>query len=380
MLDVAVVGGGIVGLATAHALADAGLDVAVLEKEDRVAAHQSGNNSNVLHSGVYYAPGSLKAATVRAGREQLQRFCAEHGVFLDVCGKVIVATDDEELPRLDALGARAEANGIAVERLGPDGLRDVEPHATGIAALRVPSAAIVDFTAVCHTLARLVGDVRLSTRVTAVHEQRLDHVVVETTAGDVQARRVVNCAGLWSDRVAALHARPDVRIVPFRGEYYALADEKTHLVRALIYPVPDPAFPFLGVHLTRGIDGGIHCGPNAVFPLTQLPRFVGYRGFRALARRHWRMGASELARSLSTRRFARSLQRLVPEVVAGDLRPATPGVRAQAVAPDGSLVDDFVIRHSDRVVDVLNAPSPAATASLEIGRVISEEVIRRAAG
>ncbi|HET7654817.1 MAG TPA: L-2-hydroxyglutarate oxidase [Acidimicrobiales bacterium] len=379
MLDVAVVGGGIVGLATARALAGAGLDVAVLEKEDRVAAHQSGNNSNVLHSGVYYPPGSMKAATVRAGREQLQRFCAEHGVFLDVCGKVIVATDQDELARLDALAARADANGVAVERLGPEGLHDVEPHAAGVAALHVPSAAIVDFTAVCQTLARLVGDVRLSTRVTAVHEQR-DRVTVETTSGDVTARRIVNCAGLWSDRVASLHARPDVRIIPFRGEYHALADEKTHLVRALIYPVPDPAFPFLGVHLTRGVDGGIHCGPNAVFPLTQLPRVVGYRGFRALARQHWRMGASELARSLSKKRFAASLQRLVPEVDAGDLRPATPGVRAQAVAPDGSLVDDFVIRHTDRVVDVLNAPSPAATAALEIGRLISEEVIRHAAG
>ncbi len=310
----------------------------------------------------------------------MQRFCEEHGVLLDVCGKVVVATDEEELPRLGTLGARAEANGIVAERLGPAGLRDVEPHATGIAALHVPSAAIVDFTAVCHVLARLVGDVRLSTRVTGVHEQRGARVVLETTSGDVEARRVVNCAGLWSDRVAALHARPDVRIVPFRGEYHTLAGDKAHLVRALIYPVPDPAFPFLGVHLSRGIDGRIHCGPNAVFPLTQLPRFVGYRGFRALAREHWRMGASEVARSLSKKRFARSIRRLVPGVEAADLRPSPPGVRAQAVARDGTLVDDFVIRHSGRVVDVLNAPSPGATASLEIGRAISEEVIRRAAG
>lgn len=379
MLDVAVIGGGIVGLATAHALAAAGLDVAVLEREDRVAAHQSGRNSNVLHSGVYYAPGSLKARTVAVGRAAMAAFCAEHDLPIDVCGKVIVATAPAELPRLDALAERAAANGIEVERLGPGGLRDVEPHATGLAALRVPSAAIVDFPAVCRALAALVGDVRLSTGVVGLAE-RNDRVVVSTTRGDVDARAVVNCAGLQSDRVAALHRPPDVRIVPFRGEYYALTDAKVHLVRSLVYPVPDPAFPFLGVHLTRGLDGGVHCGPNAVFPLRELPRHVGYRGFRRLARRHWRTGAAEVLRSLSRRRFAASLRRLVPEVEAGDLVPAPAGVRAQAVAPDGSLLDDFVLRESGRVVDVLNAPSPAATAALEIGRVISEAVAGRVAG
>jgi L-2-hydroxyglutarate oxidase len=378
VLDVAVIGGGIVGLATAHALAAAGLDVAVVEKEDRVAAHQSGRSSNVLHSGVYYTPGSLKARTVAAGRAAMLAFCAEHGLRVDECGKVIVAATAEELPRLDALAERAIANGVTIERLGPSGLADVEPHATGLAALRVPSAAVVDFAAVCRTLAALVGDVRLSTAVVGLVE-RPDHVVVQTTNGDVDARAVVNCAGLHSDRVAAFHARPDVRIVPFRGEYFELVESKSHLVRALIYPVPDPAFPFLGVHLTRGPDGSVHCGPNAVFPLRELPRFAGYRGFRRLARRHWRTGVTEVARSRSRRRFAASLQRLVPDVDAGDLRPAPAGVRAQAVASDGSLVDDFVIRESARIVDVLNAPSPAATAALEIGRVISEAVRRHVA-
>lgn len=374
-----MIGGGIVGLATAHALTKAGLDVAVVEKEDRVAAHQSGNNSNVLHSGIYYAPGSLKAATVRAGRDAMRTFCAEHGITLDVCGKVIVATEPGELARLDALAERADANGIACERLGPDGLRDVEPHATGLAALHVPSAAIVDFTAVCRTLARLVGDVRLSTAVLGLREQP-DRVVVETTGGDVEARAVVNCAGLWSDRVAAMHDAPDVRIVPFRGEYFELAGDRAHLVRSLIYPVPDPAFPFLGVHLTRTLGGGVHCGPNAIFPLLQLPRYVGDAGFRRLARRHWRTGASEIARSLSKRRFTASLQRLVPDVDARDLHRAPAGTRAQAVAKDGTLVDDFMIRRTRRIVDVLNAPSPAATASLEIGRVVSEAVRANAAG
>jgi L-2-hydroxyglutarate oxidase len=385
VLDVVVIGAGIVGLATARALTDAGLDVAVVEKEDRVAAHQSGRNSNVLHSGIYYAPGSLKATTVAEGRATMQTFCAEHDIATDVCGKVIVATEPDEIPRLDALAERGVANGIAVERLGPDGLRDVEPHAAGVAALRVPSAAIVDFAAVCRTLARLVGDVRLSTAVVALRE-RGDRVVVETTAGEIVAGAVVNCAGLHCDRIAALHAAVDVRIVPFRGEYHELVPSRRHLVRTLIYPVPDPGFPFLGVHLTRGLDGAVHCGPNAVLAtaregyrrrdvrLADVRETVTFAGFRSLARRHWRTGASEVARSLSRRRFARSLQRLVPEVDARDLVPAPAGVRAQAVGADGALLDDFVIRRSSRIVDVLNAPSPAATAALAIGRVVSDAV------
>lgn len=378
--DVAVVGGGIIGLATARAVLTARPDLrlVVLEREAEVATHQSGRNSNVLHSGIYYRPGSLKATMAARGRSSMVAFCAEHGIPHEVCGKVVVATRDVDLPRLDELERRAVANGVAVERIGPERLRDLEPHVTGIAALHVPETGITDFGVVSRTLAGLVeaagGAVRTGVRV----EQLLGSstVVVQTDADPVTASVVVNCAGLWSDVLART---TDVRIVPFRGEYLDLAPAKHSLVRNLVYPVPDPAFPFLGAHLTRSIHGGVHAGPNAVLALARDgyswgridPRearaLVAFPGMRAIARRYWRTGAAEVFRSWSRTLMARELSRLVPGITAGDLTPSPAGVRAQAVAADGALLDDFVIRQAPGRIHLVNAPSPGATASLEIG-------------
>ena len=382
-VDVIVIGGGIVGLATARALTSRGVTVTVIEKEPAVALHQTGRNSGVLHSGIYYRPGSLKAATVRAGREAMLRFCEQHGVAHEVPGKVIVATSTDEVPRLDALEARARAQDIPVERLGPDGLRDHEPHAAGVAALRVPTAGLVDFPAVARAMAAEL-DVRLSTAVTSIVGRR-----VETTSGAFAAKRIVGCAGLQSDRVARMTGAPDtgVRIVPFRGEYHDVVGASRSLVRDLIYPVPDPAFPVLGVHLTRSLDGRVHAGPNAVLALARegyswrtaragdLAAMARHRGVWQVARRHWRTGLDEVHRSLRRRELARALQRLVPELDAADLVPAPAGVRAQAVDRDGELLDDFVIEETETAVNVVNAPSPAATASLAIGDRVSERVL-----
>ncbi len=392
-VDVVVVGGGIVGLATALALLGRrpGTSLVVLEKEERLAAHQTGRNSGVIHSGLYYKPGSLKAATCTRGRGLLERFCEEHGVRFERCGKVVVATRDDEVPRLEELERRGRANGLAgVRRVGPAELREREPHAAGIAALVVPETGIVDYAEVARAYAKEVarrgGEVRTGARVTGVR-RREGGVVVESTAGEVQARVMVACAGLASDRVARMAGlQSGVSIVPFRGEYWMLAPAREDLVRHLVYPVPDPAFPFLGVHFTRRIGGGVEAGPNAVLALAR----EGYRrgafdardawdvarwpGFWRMARRHWRAGLAEQARSLSRAAFARACAALVPEVRAEDLAPGGAGVRAQAVARDGALVDDFAIAEAERMVHVLNAPSPAATASLAIG----EDVATRA--
>ncbi|QGG96357.1 L-2-hydroxyglutarate oxidase [Actinomarinicola tropica] len=386
--DVLVVGAGIVGLATARALqhAEPARRVVVVDKEPDVAWHQTGRNSGVVHSGVYYRPGSLKARLVAEGRAELRDLCRDRGLPFVACGKLVVATRRQELDALDEIERRAEANGVAVERLGPEGIREVEPHAAGLAALRVPSAAVVDFGAVARALAddvRADGEVRLGAAVDAL---RPTSAAVEVDVGDttLRAGQVVNCAGLHADVLArrAGH-RSDVRIVPFRGEYHELAPHRRELVRALIYPVPDPRFPFLGVHLTRMVDGSVHVGPNAVLALAR----EGYRwrdvdlrevrelaaspALRGLARRHWRTGAGEVARSASRQLVARTVRRLVPGVGADDLVRAGAGVRAQACRPDGTLVDDFVVERSGRIVHVLNAPSPAATASLAIGRHVA---------
>ena len=359
------------------------MTVVVLEKEAAVATHQTGRNSGVLHSGIYYRRGSLKAETVRAGREAMLRFCAEHGIAHEVPGKVIVATAPDELDRLAALEARAHEQDIPIERLGPDGLRDVEPHAAGIAALRVPTAGLVDFPAVARAIAAEL-DVRLSTAVTGIVGRR-----VETTAGAFAARRIVSCAGLQSDRIARMTGAPDtgVRIVPFRGEYHDVVGPSRELVRDLIYPVPDPAFPFLGVHLTRGLDGHVHAGPNAVLALARegyrwrtasaadLVAMARHPGVWQVGRRHWRTGLGEVHRSLRRSELARALQRLVPELDPADLVPAPAGVRAQAVDRDGNLLDDFVIEETETAVNVVNAPSPAATASLEIGDRVAARVL-----
>ncbi len=390
--DVVVVGAGIVGLATARAIQETqpSARVVVLDKEDAPARHQSGRNSGVIHAGVYYAPGSEKARMCTAGRISMVEYCRAHGVAHEVCGKVVVALDDEERARLADLERRCRANGVRVEAIGPERLREIEPHAAGVAALHVLDTGIADYPAVCRSLVAEIeaagGSLRLDTAVLAGAEHP-DGLVVETTGGAVAARRVVTCAGLQADRVAAAVSGPEaaagLHIVPFRGEYFELRPERSHLVRTLIYPVPDPQFPFLGVHLTRGIEGHVHVGPNAVLALAregyswravdgrELRDTVSFPGFRKLAAKHWRFGATEVVRSISRGRFTRALQRLVPEVRSADLRPAPSGVRAQAVTSAGDLVDDFEFRRVGRALHVLNAPSPAATASLEIGRTIA---------
>ena len=383
-----VIGGGIVGLATAYRLTldrpDA--EVTLLEKEHRLAAHQTGHNSGVIHAGVYYRPGSLKARLCGAGNRSMVDFCTRHGVPVRVCGKLVVAADETELPRLRALHDRSVANGLDVRLLTGGEAAEYEPAVRCAGALHVASTGIVDFTAVCATLARLAeragARIRLGVRVTAVTVRGREQVV-GTSAGDVVADVLVNCAGLHADRVARLAGAPvPARIVPFRGEYFELRPERRELVRGLVYPVPDPRFPFLGVHLTRMIDGSVHAGPNAVLALARegyswnrinLPEAVDlatYPGLWRLARHHLPYGLAEVRRSLSRRHFARSLARLVPEVTRHDLVPAPAGVRAQAVAPDGSLVDDFLIVRTGHQVHVLNAPSPAATSSLEIAKEI----------
>lgn len=393
-VDVAVIGGGIVGMATAMAvLSRRRVSLAVLEKEDHLAAHQTGNNSGVIHSGLYYKPGSLKARNCTAGREALYRFCAEHGIAAERCGKVVVATREEQLPALEELRRRGEANGLTgLRRLRPEEIREVEPHAAGLAGLIVPQTGIVDYVQVTEAYAGEVrrngGEVRLGAPVRRiVHDNGA--MVLETGAGEVRCRSLINCAGLQSDRVARLAGvEPGVRIVPFRGEYFELALERRNLVVNLIYPVPDPEFPFLGVHFTRMISGGVEAGPNAVlafkregytrwsFSARDLLDAFSYVGFWRMAGRYWRMGLGELWRSWNKRAFVRALQALLPEITAGDLVPGGAGVRAQALDGDGRLVDDFRIVEARRQVHVLNAPSPAATASLSIGEAIADLALK----
>ncbi|MEU0845499.1 L-2-hydroxyglutarate oxidase [Streptomyces sp. NPDC005962] len=392
--DVLVIGGGIVGLSTAYAITRAapGTRVTVLEKEAGPARHQTGRNSGVIHSGIYYRPGSLKARFAVRGAAEMVKFCAEYGIAHEVTGKLIVATERSELPRLHALVQRGRENGIPVRELGPAQITEYEPWVRGLAAIHVGTTGVCDFGAVAAQLARLARDAGASVRygagVTRIG-RRPSAVAVRTADGTVlRARALVNCAGLQCDRVARLAGDdPGMRIVPFRGEYFELAPSRTSLVNGLVYPVPDPAFPFLGVHLTRGIDGGVHLGPNAVPALAregytwhtlrprELAGTLAYPGAWRIARRHWRYGAGELRRSLSKRAFTDAVRRLLPDVTPDDLIAAPAGVRAQAVLPDGTLVDDFLISQTPRAVHVLNAPSPAATASLPIGREVARRVL-----
>ncbi|UCM88797.1 L-2-hydroxyglutarate oxidase [Streptomyces marincola] len=388
--DVLVIGGGIVGLSTARALRAArpGLRVTVLEKEAAPGRHQTGRNSGVIHSGVYYRPGSRKARFAVRGAAELVAFCAERGIPHAVPGKLIVATEPAELPRLHELAQRARRNGVPVHELGPAQIQEYEPAVRGIAALRVETTGQCDFGAVARELARDVT-VRTSAEVVAVDRRRGRGVAVRTARGEVvRARAMVNCAGLYSDRIARLAGdEPGLRIVPFRGEFYRLRPERSWLVRGLVYPVPDPAFPFLGVHLTAGRDGEVHIGPNAVPALAregydwrtvrvrELAATAAYAGVWRMARRHWRYGAGELRRSLSRRAFTTAVRRLLPEVREEDLLPARAGVRAQAVRADGTLADDFEIAEAPHTVHVLNAPSPAATACLPIGREVATRLL-----
>ena len=391
-VDVLVVGGGIVGLAAAHRLLEESPSsrIAVIEKEAAVASHQTGHNSGVIHSGIYYRPGSSKARTCVRGSGLMKEFCRAHGIRFDECGKVVVALEEDELPRLEELHRRGTANGVpGLEMIGPERLREIEPHSAGMRALHVPGAAIIDYSEVARKLADLIrargGEVRTGTRVTGIREDG-DALVVETSGGAWRTKYLISCAGLHSDRVARMEGGdPGTRIVPFRGEYYEISEERSGLVRGLIYPVPDPEFPFLGVHFTRRIQGGVEAGPNAVLAFSRegyrksqvrprdLAETLFYPGFWRLARKYWRTGFDEMVRSFSKKAFVKALAKLVPEIRESDVKPGGAGVRAQALSPSGNLIDDFLIAERPRALHVLNAPSPAATASL----AIAEEIARR---
>ncbi|PQO41571.1 L-2-hydroxyglutarate oxidase [Blastopirellula marina] len=386
--DAIVLGGGIVGLATAYEmlLRDPHCRLIVCEKESALATHQTGRNSGVLHSGIYYKPGSLKATNCRAGKLLMEQFCRDHAIPYDICGKVIVAVEPAELPRLEKIYDRGLANGIRCERIGRERLLEIEPYCAGIEAIHVPETGIVDYRQVSEKLGTLIrdrgGEIWLNAKVTLITERERE-IAIETTAGSLVGEMAVNCCGLYSDRVARLSgARPEAKIVPFRGEYFELRPEAERFCQNLIYPTPDPNFPFLGVHFTRMIHGGVECGPNAVMAmaregygkldvnLADLWDAVSYGGFRKLAWRHWNAGMQEFYRSCSQSAFLRSLQRLVPEIKRADITPAPPGIRAQAIAPNGDLVDDFLIQAEGRMINVLNAPSPAATSALQIAKTI----------
>jgi L-2-hydroxyglutarate oxidase LhgO len=397
MPHVAIIGGGIVGLATGFRLSERFPDVrvTVLEKETTVGAHQSSHNSGVLHSGIYYKPGTLRAANCREGKRAMEAFCDAEGIPYQLCGKVIVATHEAELPTLETIFERGQANGVRCEMISRERLLEVEPHAAGIRAIHVPEAGIISYLAVCRRLAEKIvaagGEVRTGAKATGV--RRLPaQIVVRLKSDDfsyheVAADYLVNCAGLHCDRVTKLTGqKPRAKIVPFRGEFFELRPEAHHLCRGLIYPVPNPKFPFLGVHFTRTIQGGVECGPNAVLAFARegyrkldvnprdLIESLTYPGFLRLVARHWRTGVGEVWRSFSKRAFVRSLERLVPEIRVEHLEPAPSGVRAQALGRDGKLVDDFLIQAEDRIVNVGNAPSPAATAALNVGRLIVDKL------
>ena len=387
----AVIGGGIVGIATALALAERGHVPVVLEAEEGLARHQTGHNSGVIHSGLYYKPGSLKARMCRAGLEAMYRFCAEEGVPTRRCGKLVVAVRSDELPRLATLEERGRANGVTLRRLGPEEIKEHEPQVVGLAGLWIDETGVVDYSRVTEAMARrlvrLGGEVRTGHRVVSIGRDRKE-LVLGTTRGEVRAARLVNCAGLQSDRIARLAGlQPGVRIIPFRGEYYVLRAERRDLVRGLIYPVPDPALPFLGVHFTRGIDDVVEAGPNAVLALRRegytwrdvsirdIADWAAFPGFWRMTRAQWRNGLTEIRRSLSRARFLKSLQTLIPSLEDDDIEPGGSGVRAQAVGVDGRLIDDFFIQTRPDMLHVLNAPSPAATASLAIGREVADRLI-----
>ena len=389
--NVTIVGGGIVGLAVALEITRRfpRVRLLLLEKEDHVGRHQSGHNSGVIHSGIYYKPGSLKAKLCVAGAAAMVEFCREHGIPHQICGKIIVATEPEEFPRLEELWRRGIANGLTgLKSIGPEELRQIEPNATGLRAIVVPSTGITNYAAVCDKYAELItahGGTILTSHAVRGLKRSANEIVVETNRGAFSTASLINCAGLFSDRISRMAGDdPQVMIVPFRGEYYDLIPERSSLVRGLIYPVPDPRFPFLGVHFTRRVNGTVDAGPNAVlafrregyrrtdFDLRDLTSSLAFPGFWRMGAKNWRSGLDEFHRSFSKAAFVRALQRLVPAVQSTDLVPGGAGVRAQAVTREGALVDDFKFVPSDRMLHVLNVPSPAATASLMIGRSIVE--------
>ncbi len=389
--DTVVIGAGIVGLAAAREILQRhpGLRLVVLDKEPDIAGHQTGHNSGVIHSGIYYAPGSLKATACVAGAAKLMEYCDEHEISYKLCGKVIVATEESEIPRLQALLERGQTNGVpGLRMIDADELRDVEPHVTGVRAILSPKTGIVDYREVAASYAKDIRD--LGGEIMTDHEvisiiRGATRTLVCTPSGDFETKRVISCAGVYSDRVAAMTGAPlEPRIVPFRGDYYILRPERRHLVRGNIYPVPDPRFPFLGVHFTPRMNGDLWLGPNAVLAFSRegyrfgsvdpadLGDMMRFNGFRNFARKHWRTGLDEMARDLSKNRFLTSLRKYIPELVMEDLLPGPSGVRAQALTEDGNLVDDFIVDRENRVLHVRNAPSPAATSSLIIGGMVAD--------
>lgn len=392
--DVIIVGGGIVGLATAFRILESQprLKILLLEKEGKLAAHQTGNNSGVLHSGLYYKPGSEKAKLSVGGLQQMISFCREHGIAHEQCGKIVVATDENELPRLENLWERGNANGLlGLRKLNPQQIKEIEPHAAGLAAIHVPQEGIVDYPAVCEKLGELIrkngGKIRLNTRVKKIISDNTEHIV-ETSARNFRAKFVVTCGGLHSDRLVKMSGqKPTAKIIPFRGEYFQIKEKRQFLVRNLIYPVPDPKFPFLGVHFTRLIRGGIEAGPNAVlafaregykwtnFNARDFAESLAFPGLWKFLAKYPSIAGYEIRRSLSKMEFTRSLQKLVPEIQPSDLETGGAGVRAQAMTADGKLVEDFCFEEQRGILHVINAPSPAATASLAIGAKISEKVL-----
>jgi (S)-2-hydroxyglutarate dehydrogenase len=394
--DILIIGGGIVGLATAWRILEKqpSARVCILEKEKGLAAHQTGNNSGVIHSGIYYKPNSLKALNCIRGYQMMLDFCMQHEIPHEVCGKIIVATRQDELPRLQALGERAQLNGLTgVRKISPSEMKEIEPHVSGIEGLWVPQTGIVDYRLVADKLGQLIrnqgGEIHLNTQVKDINHLH-QHSEVITENRTFTARLIVNCAGLYSDKIAEL-TRENIsyRIIPFRGEYYKLRPERENLVKNLIYPVPDPNFPFLGVHFTRMKRGGVEAGPNAVlafrregyrksdFDRQEFMEIMAWRGFQKVAAKYWKMGMGEFYRSFSKAAFTRALQRLIPAIQENDLVEGGAGIRAQACDREGGLIDDFLILEDRYMINIGNAPSPAATSSLSIGQTVSEMVLKR---
>ena len=394
--DIAIIGGGIVGLATAYQLTQKSpkLKIAVIEKEPSLALHQTGHNSGVLHSGIYYKPGSLKAINCRQGKKVMEQFCKDQGIDYELCGKIIVALNEEEVPRMQNIFQRGQENGVNCKLISREEMLEIEPHVAGVEAIHVPECGIVNYKQVCLRLGEIIKEkeenrIFLGRKVTNIENSK-NGLVIETNQEPIECDILINCGGLYSDKVTKLGGQnPPAKIIPFKGEYFELKEDAKHLCRNLIYPVPDPAFPFLGVHFTRMIDGKVECGPNAVlafgreaygkfdFNLKDLLESVTYPGFQKMAMKHWKMGWGEMWRSYNKGAFVKALKRLIPEIEANHLVSAPAGIRAQAVSPEGGLVDDFLIEENSRIINVCNAPSPAATASLNIGATIMAKLEAR---
>jgi L-2-hydroxyglutarate oxidase len=398
-VDICIIGGGIVGLATAYQVSQKypKLSLAVIEKESSLAKHQTGHNSGVLHTGIYYKPGSLKAVNCRNGKKAMEAFCKEQGIEHELCGKIIVALNKEEIPRMQNIFQRGQENGVNCKIISREEMLEIEPHVAGVQAIHVPECGIVNYKQVCHRLGEIIAKKEenkfLLGHAVIGMQTRTDGLIITTNKAEIECKHAINCAGLHSDRITRLGGqKPPAKIIPFKGEYYELEKQAKHLCKNLIYPVPDPAFPFLGVHFTKMIDGSVECGPNAVLALGReaygkfdlnlrdLSESLTYLGFQKMAMKHWKMGWGEMWRSYNKGAFVKALQRLIPEIESKHLTFAPAGIRAQAVSPEGALVDDFLIEENERIINVCNAPSPAATASINIGKTILAKLANRIQG